>query len=209
MRGGEERLGRFLYHWDETCFPLGADALALGEFCTLRPGDRVLDLGCGAGVLLLLCARREPGAVLTGVELDPGAAALARRNLADNGLAGTVLTGDLGALELPRADLVVSNPPWYPQGSGRTGRPGRMEGNCTLPTLCRAAGKALGAKGRFALVHRPERLSELMAALQRERLEPKRLCFCRHAPDQAPYAVLLEAVKEGRPELKILPDVIG
>ena len=76
MRGGEERLGRFFYRWSENCFPLGADSLALGEFAALKPGDRVVDLGCGAGLLLLLCARRQEGLTLSGVEWDPHAAAL-------------------------------------------------------------------------------------------------------------------------------------
>ena len=92
MRGGEERLGQYTYRWDETCFPLGADSLALGEFCTLKKNDRVLDLGCGAGLLLLLCGEREPSAALFGVELDPNAARLARENLAANALAGVILT---------------------------------------------------------------------------------------------------------------------
>ena len=75
MRGGEERLGPYVYRWTEGCFPLGVDSLALGEFCALREGEKVLDLGCGAGLLLLLCARRAPGLTLTGVELDAEAAA--------------------------------------------------------------------------------------------------------------------------------------
>ena len=73
-----EQLGPYAYRWDERCFPLGADSLALGEFCTLRKGNRVLDLGCGAGLLLLLFARPGGGASLCGVELDPAAAGLAR-----------------------------------------------------------------------------------------------------------------------------------
>ncbi len=205
MRGGEERLGQYTYRWDETCFPLGADSLALGEFCTLKKNDRVLDLGCGAGLLLLLCGEREPSAALFGVELDPNAARLARENLAANALAGEILTGDLRETALPRADLVVSNPPWYAQGSGARGGPGRMEG-CPLPALCAAAGRALNCKGRFALVYDPKRLAELMDALQREGLEPKRLRLCRRRPEKEPYAVLLEAVKGGRPGLKLLPD---
>ena len=78
----KEQLGPYIYRWDGDCFPLGADSLALGGFCTLKGGWRVLDLGCGAGLLLLLCARRQEGLTLSGVEWDPHAAALARENLA-------------------------------------------------------------------------------------------------------------------------------
>lgn len=200
----QEQLGPYTYRWDEGCFPLGADSLALGAFCTLKPGSRVLDLGCGAGLLLLLCARRQEGLSLTGVELDPHAAALARENLSDNGLAGEILTCDLRVTDPTiRADLVVSNPPWYPQGSGKEGRPGRMEGY-TLKELCAAAARALAPKGRFALVHRPERLVDLLCALRGAGLEPKRIQLCRHSPDKAPYALLVEAVKGGRPGLAFL-----
>ncbi len=198
-----ERLGPYVYRWDENCFPLGADSLELGEFCTLKPRSRVLDLGCGAGLLLLLCARRQEGLSLTGVELDPHAAELARKNLSGNGLAGTVLTGDLGELDLPQADLAVSYPPWYPPGAGAEGGPGRTE-LLPLPSLCAAAAKALAPKGRFALVCPPERLAVLFAALTASGLEPKRLKLCRHAPDKPPYAALVEAVKGGRPSLTIL-----
>ncbi len=201
-----EELGGYTYRWDELCFPLGADSLALGEFCTLKPGWRVLDLGCGAGLLLLLCARREASLSLSGVEADPHAAALARENLERNGLAGTILTADLRGAEWPeKADLVISNPPWYPEGSGAAGGPGRMEG-CTLGELCAAGAKALKGKGRFALCYPPERLAELMCALRSAGLEPKRLRLCRHSPDKPPYAALVEAVKGGRPGLAIEPD---
>ena len=205
MKGGEERLGAYTYRWNESCFPLGSDSLALGDFCTLKKKDRVLDLGCGAGLLLLLCARRAPTVSLCGVEAEPRAAELARENLRTNALEGEILTADLRQTELPKADLVVSNPPWYAGGTGAEGGPGRMEG-CTLPELCVAAGRALEHRGRFALVYDPKRLAELMTALCRSGLEPKRLQLCRHRPEKEPYAVLLEAVKGGRPGLKIEPD---
>ena len=203
-----EQLGPYSYRWNEACFPLGADSLALGEFCTLKGRDRVLDLGCGAGLLLLLCARRQPGAVLFGVEADPAAAGLARENLERNALAGEILFGDLRKIPLPeKMDLVVSNPPWYPRGSGGEGGPGRTE-DCTLPQLCQTAAKVLKTKGRFTLVHVPERLTDLLTELRKTGLEPKRLQFCRGRGDKSPYAVLLEAVKGGRPGLTILPDRI-
>lgn len=202
-----EELGSFTYRWDEGCFPLGVDSLALGEFCAVRPRDRVLDLGCGAGLLLLLCARRCPDVVLTGVEIDPAAAGWARDNLEQNGLAGEILTGDLREAELPReVDLVVSNPPWYPAGQAGDGK--RVEG-CALPELCATAAKALKNKGRFALVHRPERLAEIFAALQRAGMEPKRLQLCRGRADRPPYALLIEAVKGGKAGVDILPERIG
>ena len=201
---GEELLGPFRYRWDMGCFPLSADSLALGDFCALRPGDRVADLGCGAGLLLLLCARRQEGLTLTGVELDPHAAELARANLAGNGLAGAVLTGDLRETAVPGgADLVLSNPPWYPPG--QRGGSARVE-DCSLAELCRAAAEALGRRGRFALVHRPERLADVFAALRGSGLEPKRMALCRHSPGKTPYAVLVEAVKGGRPGLAMEPD---
>lgn len=203
-----EQLGPYSYRWDELCFPLGADSLALGGFCTVKPGDKVLDLGCGAGLLLLLCARREPSAALHGVERDPHAAGLARKNLSDNGLTGEILTADLRQADLPCGfDLAVSNPPWYPQGTGAVGGPGRVE-ECALPELCLTAAKALKPKGRFALCYPPARLVDLLWALRAARLEPKRLCLCRHAPDKPPYAVLVEAVKDGRTGLSVEKDLL-
>lgn len=83
----DERLGPYMYHRDPVCFPLGRDSLELGIFATVRPRQRVCDLGCGGGVLLLLLAGRADGLTLAGVEICPQAAEAARANLARNGLA--------------------------------------------------------------------------------------------------------------------------
>jgi len=200
----EERLGPYTYRWGEESFPLTADSLELGAFVTLRPGDRVLDLGCGAGLLLLLCERRCPGLGLTGIEADPASAARARENLARNGLAGTVLTGDVGALELPRADVVVSNPPWFPAGAGAAAGGAKTEG-VSLRAWCAAAAGALGNKGRFAAAYPPERLTDLFTAWRAVGVEPKRLQLLQHRRDTAPFAALVEGTKGGRPGLSVLP----
>lgn len=203
-----ERLGPYTLTLPEGCFPLGRDSLLLGEFATVRPGWRVCDLGCGGGTLLLLLAGREPTLALTGVELDASAARAAEENLAANGLAGRVLTGDMADPALLPAgafDLAVSNPPYFAAASGGNGGFARMEGNCTLEGLCAAAVRLVKNGGRFALVHRPERLAELLVALGAHGLEPKRLRLCHHTPDKAPFAVLVEAVKQGRPGLEVLP----
>ena len=202
-----ELLGPFRYV--QGGFPLGQDALLLGGFPALRSGMRVCDLGCGAGPLPLLLLAREPELAVTGVELDPAEAALARQNLADNGLAGEIVAGDLreAAKTLPAGgfDLVLSNPPWFPEGTGRSGGAARMEHACTLADLCAAAGRLLKNGGRFALVHRPDRLADLMEAMRRHGMEPKRLQLVQHSPDRSPSACLLEGIRQGRPGLQVLP----
>ena len=184
-----EFLGRYRLTQSDACFKLGRDSVLLARFCTLRPRWSVCDLGCGVGSLLLLLSQREEALDRVGVELDPVAAGLARRNLSDNGLEGQVLTGDLRDRALLKGDrfqLVIDD-------------------TCPVDDLCRAAGRLAKTGGRFALVYRPERLAELFAALRGARLEPKRLQLLSYGPSSPPYAVLVEAVKEGGPGLEILP----
>ena len=201
-----EQLGPYTLSWEKGVFPLGGDALALGEFASVKPGWRVCDLGTGSVALLLLLARRAEGLALTGVELDPLSARTARENLAANGLTGKIVTGDLRTVPLPAGgfDLVISNPPYFPVGSGQSGGPARSEEFCSLAELCAAAGQLVKNGGRFALCHRPERLVDVLCALRSRGLEPKRLKLVSHSPDRPPALALVEAVRQGRPGLTIL-----
>lgn len=200
-----EQLGPYTLSWPRGVFPLGGDALALGAFASVKPGQRVCDLGTGSGALLLLLARRAQGLSLTGVELDPLAAQTARENLEANRLPGEIVTGDLRTAPLGAGafDLVVSNPPYFPVGSGKSGGPARSEETCSLDELCAAAGRLTKNRGRFALCHRPERLVDVMCALRAYGLEPKRLKLISHGPGHPPSLLLAEAVRQGKPGLKI------
>lgn len=203
-----EFLGHYTLLQSPACFKLGRDSVLLSRFATLRRGWRVCDLGCGVGSLLLLLSEREADLVRCGIELDPTAAELARRNLAENGLTGEILTGDLRERDLLPTDgfqLVISNPPYFRQGTGFSGGPARMEEQLTVEALCGTAGRLLRTGGRFALVFRPERLPELFAALGEARLVPKRIQLLSYHRDKPPYAFLLEAVKEGGMGLAWLP----
>ena len=199
----EEQLGTYMLRWPEGVFPLGADALELGGFATVRPRWRVCDLGCGSGALLLLLARRQADLSLTGVELDGLSADTARENLVRNGLAGNILREDLRVCSLPAGqfDLVISNPPYFAVGSGTSGGKARCEEACPLQELCRTAARLLKNGGRFALCHRPERLCDVMVTLRACGLEPKRIRLCAHDEQHPPYLVLLEAVRQGKPGL--------
>lgn len=202
---GTEQLGPYTLRWGEGVFPLGGDALALGAFATVKPGWRVCDLGTGSGALLLLLARRAENLSLTGIDLDPLSARTARENLEANHLPGEIIAGDLRREQLPagRFDLVLSNPPYFPVGSGKSGGPARSEERCTLEELCAAASRLVKNGGRFSLCHRPERLTDVLCALRAHALEPKRLRLVSHGPGHPPSLLLAEAVKQGRPGLSV------
>lgn len=208
MRQTYETVGPFVLRQRPGVFPLGSDSQALGGFASVRRGERLCDLGCGSGVLGLYLLAREPSLQVTGLELDGASAALAEENFRANGLSAQVVRGDLRrARELFPAgsfDLAVSNPPYFSVGSGYSGGPARMEETCTLEDVCAAAGWLVKNGGRFALVHRPERLADLFQALRAQGLEPKRLQFIQ-AADRPPSAVLVEACRQGKPGLNVLP----
>ena len=200
-----EQLGPYALSWPEEVFPLGSDALALGAFATVKPRWQVCDLGTGSGALLLLLAGREPSLALTGVERDELSAYTARTNLEQNGLPGAILHADLRQADLPAGqfDLVISNPPYFPVGSGADAGPFRSETFCTLDQLCAAACRLTKNGGRFALCHRPERLADVLCTLRAHGLEPKRLKLLSHGPNHPPSLLLVEAVRQGKPGLAI------
>lgn len=202
-----EQLGPYTLEQPEGVFPLGGDSLALGAFATVRPHWRVCDLGTGSGALVLLLAGREPSLSLTGVELNATAAQTAQNNLNINGLGGQVLCCDLRSNPLPAGqfDLVVSNPPYFAVGSGTSGGSTRCEEACSLDELCAAAARLVKNGGRFALCHRPERLTDVLCALREHGMEPKRLKLLSHSPTLPPSTVLIEAVRQGKPGLDIAP----
>ena len=201
-----EQLGPYQLEQRPGVFPLGSDTLALGRFATVRKGWRVCDLGTGSGVLLLLLAARESQLELFGLDQDPAAAALAQDNLGHNGLEGQIWTGSWSQTPFPPGsfDLVVSNPPYYAPGSGKDGGPARMERE-ELDALCRAAARLLRNGGRFALSFPTQRMVDLLEAMRRWDLEPKRLKLLSHTPIKPPYALLAEGVRQGKPGLQVLP----
>ncbi|MFR2022540.1 MAG: methyltransferase [Clostridia bacterium] len=168
------RQGGPCFYFDTELFAPTTDSFALGWFAAPKRGERVCDLGSGTGLLGTLLLAREPSLTLFCVEQNATANALAEKGFAENGWAErvTLRTGDLReSSALPAAgsmDYVVSNPPYFPAGSGASAagearQAAREEVGCTLADVCAAAARVLRWGGRFALVHRPERLSDLSA----------------------------------------------
>ncbi len=197
-------------------FPLSTDSVLLADFVRTAGAARGIDLGCGSGILPLLLLDRSDTLHMTGLELDADAARCARDNLERGGLADRcrILTGDIRRhRELFPAgsfDLAVSNPPYYAAGSGQLSpdpawAAARSETSCSLEELCAAAAYLLQSGGRLFLVHKPERLAELLCAMSAHRLEPKRLRLVCHRADSAPSLVLVEGRRGGRPGLTVEP----
>lgn len=200
-------------------FPLSTDAVLLAAFARVPRGAAVCDLCAGTGAVGLLLLDQDPALTVTAVELRAEACALMERTAAENRIEDRfrVLRGDVRAIRdlLPAGSFraVVCNPPYYPVGSGyvpenEAQAVARTELCCTLADACAAAGWLLKTGGCLWMVHRPERLTDLLCALRAAGLEPKELRPVLPAPDAAPSLVLVRAVRGGKPGLRWDPPLI-
>ena len=211
--------GRFTLYYDGALFKPGTDSFLLGDFARPKRGDRVCDLGAGTGLLGLLLFNKESQLTLASVELQSAAMALAKKSFCESGLADRCAfhEGDLRDRSvLPPAgsmDYIVSNPPYYTAASGKAPetdplRTARTEEGCSLADVAVAAKYLLRWGGRFAMVHRAERLTDVLCTLRESALEPKRLRLVQHGFDSAPSLLLVEAVRGGKPGLVTEPTII-
>ena len=189
-------------------FPLSTDSMVLRFFVRLPKNARVLDLGSGCGTLgLLLCAQNEACAV-TGLEIDENAHLAALENIRRNDLSSRMesICADLRSVSerfSPGSfDVCVSNPPYFSGGPASKNTPiARREDLCSVRELMAAAAHAVKYGGDFFLVHRPERLAELIAAGTEHSLELKRLALVRHRQDGPVSLILLQFRKGAKPGL--------
>ena len=189
-------------------FPLSTDSMVLAHFIKLPRSAKILDLGSGCGTLGVLLCARDPACTVTGFELTEHAHWAAKENIRVNGLQSRMesICADLRQIPevLPQGSfsLCVSNPPYFSGGplSHRTPL-ARREDGCTLAELLKSAAWALKYGGDLYLVHRPERLGEIIALAAPFRLEAKRLGLLRHAEGQRPNLILLQLRKGGKPGL--------
>lgn len=195
-------------------FCFGMDAVLLSGFVKVLPGERVLDLGTGTGIIPILLEAKTKGEHFTGLEIQEESADMARRSVAMNKLEDKVdiVTGDIKEASeifgLASFDVVTSNPPYMNHSHGIVNPAeakaiARHELLCTLEDLVRETARLLKPKGRFYLVHRPFRLVEILNTLTAHNLEPKRMKLVHPYVDKEPNMVLLECIKGGRSMIKV------
>ncbi len=192
----------------EGCLPLSTDSIVLAHFAKLPRNTRVLDLGSGCGTLGLLLCSREETCHVTGVELDKTAHAAALENIRRNNLHARMesICGDLRTLPEKIApgsfSCCISNPPYFSGGPASKAAPlARREDACTPEDLFRSAAWALKYGGDFFLVHKPERLAELIVTAARHGLEAKRVRLLRHQEGSSVSLIFLQFRKGGKPGL--------
>jgi len=189
-------------------FPLSTDSMVLAHFVRLPKNARVLDLGSGCGTLGLLLCAKDPHCHVTGVELEEKNHLEALENIRRNGLTARMesLCADLRSVSagfLPGSfSCCISNPPYFSGGAvSQTHAVARQEGCCTPDDLLRCGARALKFGGDFFLVHKPERLAELIATAAKYNLEAKRLCLVRHRENAPVNLILLQLRKGAKPGL--------
>ena len=197
---------------DGFCF--GMDAVLLSGFAAVKPGEKVLDLGTGTGIIPLLLSAKTEGQHFSGLEIQEEVVEMAARSVALNGLEEKIkiVHGDIkeasrifGAASF---DVVVTNPPYMNDAHGlknpNEGKAiSRHEVLCTLEDVIREGTKVLKSGGRMYMVHRPHRLMEILGTMRAYKLEPKRMKFVHPYLDKEANMVLIEAVRGGGTWMKV------
>ncbi len=191
-------------------FPLSTDSMALAHFARLGKNAKVLDLGSGCGTLGLLLCAKDPGCQVTGIELSVDAHAMALENIRRNALERRMASICADLRSIPKTipassfSVCISNPPYFVGGALRPGQENaRHETQCSLEDVFAAAAWAVKYGGYFYLVHKPQRLEEMMVLGSRMGFACKRLCLLRHSPDTLPDVALLAFRKGGKPGLSL------
>lgn len=199
-------------------FNFSLDSVLLSSFLTInRNTKKILDLGTGNGVIPLLLSKRS-NAKIFGIELQEVSADLARRNVDLNNLSDRVeiindnMLNYKSHFEDESFDGIVCNPPFFkldgnPEQLNNLDQLtlARHEISIDLEGIVAVASKLLKQRGYFAMVHRADRIDEILASFHKYKITPKRIRFCHSSPEKEAKILLVEGMKASESSLKVLP----
>lgn len=221
---GSERIDDLLTHelgiiQSDEVFSFSMDAVLLARFANIpRRGGRILDMCTGNGIIPLLMSTRCE-AVIEGIEIQPRLADMARRSVVLNQLQERVVIREGDLRELHRVtghgvyDYITVNPPYMPlNGSDIKLNPhqaiARHEIHCTLEEVIQAGARLLRSGGKLSMVHKPQRLAEIITLMHKYRLEPKLIRLVHPRAHLEANMVLIECIRDGKPEVRLQPPLI-
>jgi len=200
-------------------FRFGVDAVLLSEFADINPGDTVMDFCTGTGIIPMLIKAKYDVGKITGIELQDEIADMAARSVRLNKLDNyiEINKGDIkeASSEYRKAsfDAVTANPPYMKNNGGlKNPDPGkamaRHEIYCNLEDVVREAKSLLKVGGRFTMVHRPNRLTEIITVMENQGIKPSRIRFVHPFVDKEANIILIEGIRGGRNDVVIEKPVI-
>jgi len=200
-------------------FCFGVDTVLLSDFCKIKIGDKVLDLGTGNGVLPILLSAKSKNAHFTGLEIQEESADMATRSVRLNSLEDmiSIQKGDIKNLtsifKHASFDVIVSNPPYMEPCGGILSMDSpkaiaRHEVLCNLNDIISGASKMLRFAGRFYIVHKPHRVADILTTLRTHSMEAKTMRFVQSYDEKDPNMMLIEATRGGKSMCKVLPPLI-
>lgn len=187
-------------------FRFGTDSVLLADFAAPRRRDVCVDMGCGTGAIALIMLSHNPGIKVTGIEIQPEIADMARRSAALNNVSDRfdVLCADMRTaheeLGRGRFSLAVCNPPYFKAGGALLSesdkvRIARHEGDITPADIAASAARLIKNGGRFAVVYPAPRALEMMRAMEDADIAPKRVRTIHGVEDRPPKHILIEGIK--------------
>lgn len=222
---GDERLDYLLAEelriiQSPSVFSFSLDAVMLARFVQvpIQKGNLV-DLCSGNGVIPLLLSARTK-ADIKGIEIQERLYDMANRSMEYNELSSQIQMIHDDIKEIPKRigfskyDVVTCNPPYFPTPSAEEINKNehfaiaRHEIMCSLEDVIRVSSQLLRQGGKAAFVHRPGRLMDILHLMRTYRIEPKRLQFVYPKSSKEANTILIEGIKDGRPDLKILPPLV-
>ncbi|MCR4622203.1 MAG: tRNA1(Val) (adenine(37)-N6)-methyltransferase [Clostridiales bacterium] len=200
-------------------FRFGTDAVLLSHFAQIKTGSLVADLGCGSGIIALLIAQLNPRCHVKAVDIFEDMCDMAARSVKLNHLEDRieVIQGDIrqssAYFNAACFDHVVSNPPYYPESTGKKPKcvnkcSSRTEQTMDIADVCRASRRILKSRGRLSVVFPAWRYNDAIETMRDNSIEPKRVRFVHDTLKHPASIVLLEGVKQGGKELNVLPPLI-
>lgn len=199
---------------DSSAFCFGIDAQLLAAFADLKHAETVVDLGCGNGIIPLLLYPKAQNCFFTGIEIQSEAVKMAEESVELNGLGEKIkiINGDIMKIKklMPpqKVDVVVTNPPYMTvkavkENSTDAKSIARHEVLCSIEDLIAAAKYLLKPNGRFYMIHRPYRLQEIFATLEKNSLTPRRMQLVYPSLSARAEMVLLDCRVNYKPDLKM------
>lgn len=198
-------------------FSYGTDAIFLSHFA--KGKGVVVDLGTGTGIIPLRLYGKGNVDIIYGIEIQEEVANMAKKSMELNNLEDKIKIIDLDLKDLPTkfgkntVDTITTNPPYMKAGGALVNNEenfalSRHEIACTLEDIVRISHYLLKPLGKFYMVHRPDRLVDIIYTLRKYKIEPKYIRFVQPKINKKPNLILIEAVKDGKPDLKFYDPLI-